>query len=303
MRVGKFWKETEINKILEKAEKYQDLQIAIEDNSIPETLRIEIQKRQLKDIYDFTGLPTYLAAYIIYGRHSERNNELKYVTIDDFKINELIPYNSLRNPVVEKTIRETLNLIKEIWKNEHLGRPDFIHVELGRELKNNNKDREEITKANNNNRIEKERIASLLKELKYPNFNPDSSSDIEKFRIWKDNGGLPGQEQFEILFKKNNAEFIKDADIEKYRLWAEQNYRSPYTGKSIPLSELFTPKYQIDHIIPRARFYDDSFANKVVVEAEVNAAKNNRLALQFIEEQNAEISRLKLYILLIKSHF
>lgn len=291
MRVGKYWNETDVNKLLEKSEQYKDLTKTIEDASIPEALRNEILKRNFKDIYDFNGLSTFIATYIIYGRHSERENEEKYESIADFKIKEIIPYNSLRNPVVEKIIRETLSLVKDIWANENLGRPDYIHVELGREMKNNNKDREDIYNANQKNKIEKERVANLLKELKYPNFNADSPSDIDKFRIWKDNGGREGEEIFDTLFKKSNAEFVKDADILKYRHWAEQNYRSPYTGKAIPLSELFTEKYQIDHIIPRAKFYDDSFGNKVVVEAEVNALKDKRLAIQFIEEyQGREIN-------------
>jgi CRISPR-associated endonuclease Csn1 len=291
MRVGKYWNETDVNKLLEKSEQYKDFNKTIEDESIPESLRNEILKRNFRDIYDFNGLSTFIATYIIYGRHSERENEEKYETIDDFKIKEIIPYNSLRNPVVEKIIRETLSLVKDIWANENLGRPDYIHVELGREMKNNNKDREDIYNSNQKNKIEKDRVANLLKELNYANFNADSPADIDKFRIWKDNGGQEGEEIFDTLFKKSNAEFVKDADIEKYRHWAEQNYRSPYTGKAIPLSELFTEKYQIDHIIPRAKFYDDSFGNKVVVEAEVNALKDNRLAIQFIEEyQGREIN-------------
>ena len=44
-------------------------------------------------------------------------NTDKYLTIEDFKINELIPYNSMRNPVVEKVIRETLKIVKG-----HLGK-------------------------------------------------------------------------------------------------------------------------------------------------------------------------------------
>lgn len=291
MRTGKYWNETDVNTLLEKSEKFKDLGKIVEDKSILASLRNEILKRNFKDIYDFSGLSTFIAAYIIYGRHSERVNEEKYATIDDFKIKEIVPYNSLRNPVVEKIIRETLSLVKDIWANEKLGRPDYIHVELGREMKNNNNDREAIYQSNQKNKIEKERIANLLKELKYPNFNADSPFDIDKFRIWKDNGGKEGEEIFDTLFKKNNAEFVKDADIAKYRHWAEQNYRSPYTGNPIPLSDLFTEKYQIDHIIPRAKFYDDSFGNKVVVEAEVNALKDNLLAIQFIEDyQGREIN-------------
>lgn len=290
MRVGKYWNEEKIFTSISNTEIFKDLEVAKNDSQLPESLRSELIKRNIKDIYGFEGLPTFLASYIAYNRHSERKNEDKYTSFEDIKINDLIPYNSLRNPVVEKVIRETLKLVKEIWKNESLGRPDFIHVELGREMKNNAEERKKISEANSKNRIEKERIANLLKELKYPNFNADSPADIDKFRIWKDNGGKEGDTKFDELFKKNNSEFVKDADIEKYRLWAEQNYRSPYTGKVIKLSELFTEKYQIDHIIPKAKYYDDSFGNKVVVEAEVNALKGKRLAIQFIEDsQNLPI--------------
>lgn len=291
MRIGKYWNESDVNTLLQKSEKYKDLDKAKDDSTLPEILCKEMQRRNLKDIYDFAGFPSFLSAYIIYGRHSERANEEKYETIEDFNIKKIIPYNSIRNPVVEKIIRETLSLVKDIWNNETLGRPDYIHVELGREMKNNNEERKKIAENNSNNRIEKERIATLIRELQYPNFNENSLSDVEKFRLWKESGGKQGEEDFDTLFKKNNAEFVKDADIEKYRHWAEQNYRSPYTGKTIKLSELFTEKYQVDHIIPRAKFYDDSFGNKVVIEAEVNALKDNRLAIQFIEDtQGKEIS-------------
>ncbi|HVZ96617.1 MAG TPA: HNH endonuclease domain-containing protein [Chitinophagaceae bacterium] len=288
MRVGKYWNENDIDKnTLTRIDKIINGEF---DESISDKTRDEIKKRNLSSATDFNGIQTHLAAYTVYGRHSERANEEKYNSVDDLKVNELIPYNSLRNPVVEKVIRETLSLVKDIWANENLGRPDYIHVELGREMKNNNEDRKKIAEANSKNRIEKERIVNLLKELKYPDFNENSLSDVEKFRIWKENGGKKGEEDFDELFKKNNAEFVKDADVEKYRHWAEQNYRSPYSGKAIPLSELFTERYQVDHIISRAKFYDDSFANKVVVEAEFNDRKDNRLAMQFIDEfQGREI--------------
>lgn len=287
MRCGRYWKEDFNADLINKIDKIIDGEF---DEGISEKSREEVKKRNLSNIEAFKGLPTFIAAYIVYGRHSERANESKYESVEDLKINELIPYNSLRNPVVEKVVRETLSLLKDIWKDERLGRPDFIHVELGREMKNNNEDRKKIAESNLKNRVEKERVVALIKELKYPNFNENSLSDLEKFRVWKDNGGKEGDAKFEELFKNNRAEFIKDAELEKYKFWAEQNYRSPYSGKAIPLSELFTEKYQVDHIIPRSKFYDDSASNKVVVESEFNDRKGNRLALQFIEDfQGKEI--------------
>lgn len=281
MRSGKYWKDNFDDKSANRIDKILTGEF---DETISDKVRDEISELNLQNRTEFKGLPTFLAAYVIYGRHSERSNEAKYQSPDDLKIKELLPYNSMRNPVVEKIVRETLSLVKDIWKTENLGRPDYIHVELGREMKNNNEERKRISEANFKNKVEKERIVALLKELKYPNFSETSLSDMEKFRVWKENGGRLGDEKFVELFKANKAEFVKDAEIEKYRYWAEQNYRSPYSGKTIPLSELFTEKYQVDHIIPRSKYYDDSSGNKVVVESEFNDMKGNRLAMQFIED-------------------
>jgi CRISPR-associated endonuclease Csn1 len=52
------------------------------------------------------------------------------------------------------------------------------------------------------------------------------------------------------------------SELIRYKLWLEQKYRSPYTGEVIPLAKLFTSAYQIEHIIPQSRFFDDSFSNK-----------------------------------------
>ncbi len=42
--------------------------------------------------------------------------------------------HSLRNPIVEQVITETLRVVRDIWKR--VGRIDEIHIELGREVKN-----------------------------------------------------------------------------------------------------------------------------------------------------------------------
>ena len=55
---------------------------------------------------------------------------------------------------------------------------------------------------------------------------------------------------------------------------------------------MFTPAYQIEHIIPQARFFDDSFTNKVICEAEVNAKKGDLLGYEFVKEKGGEIVEL-----------
>ncbi len=47
---------------------------------------------------------------------------------------ELLPKNSLRNPVVEKILNQLVNVVNAIIEDKNLGNPDEIRVELAREL-------------------------------------------------------------------------------------------------------------------------------------------------------------------------
>lgn len=78
------------------------------------------------------------------------------------------------------------------------------------------------------------------------------------------------------------------AEINRYKLWLDQKYRSPYTGEVIPLTKLFTSEYEIEHVIPQSRYFDDSFSNKVICEASVNKLKDNQLGLEFIKNHHGE---------------
>lgn len=309
MRCGEYWNENDIHKICK--QRIDNLLAGEVDKSINIKTREEIENRKFKSLSDFQGLPTYLACYIAYGRHSERENEEKFESIEafleQFNAMKALPYNRLRNPIVEKITRESLSVIKDICKHYNL-LPDEIHVELGRDLKKNNEERQKITETQTKNKLERERIVSILKELKIG--NSQSPCDIEKFQLWKDTGGKLAKERFDGLFKNSKetnpledklSEYRKfhfeeteynreptKTDIEKYKLWEEQNYISPYTGRIIPLSKLFTEEYQVEHIIPRARFFDDSFANKTICEAEVNYKKDRMLGMEYIEENGGK---------------
>ncbi len=236
-------------------------------------LKIQNQLESFEALEDFEGLETSTACYVAYGRHSERESDFKYKTWEKIDPMKIIPANSLRNPIVEQVVRETMQVVKEVWKQ--YGRPDEIHIEMGRDLKRNIKEREKTAKSQRDNYNEKQRIKKLLQELKVG--NPDSPIDIEKFRTWKGNGGWEANNRFNELFDSKNL-FVKNADIKKYRLWTEQKHRSPYTGAQINLSDLFTEKYEKEHIIPRSKLKYDAMANLVICEAAVNDFKGNRLA-------------------------
>ena len=56
----------------------------------------------------------------------------------------------------------------------------------------------------------------------------------------------------------------------------------------IPLGKLFTSTYEIEHVIPQSRYFDDSFSNKVICEAEVNKLKDKQLGYEFIKAHHGE---------------
>lgn len=61
----------------------------------------------------------------------------------------------------------------------------------------------------------------------------------------------------------------------RYRLWKEQKGQCPYTGRSIGAHEIFSPEYEVDHILPYSRTLDDSYMNKVLSLASANREKGN----------------------------
>lgn len=249
------------------------------------------------------GLPTWMAAYVIYDRHSERQASEKYTSYDQIDVMKLVPNNSLRNPLVEQIVRETLFVVKDVWRQ--FGQPDEIHIELSRDLKKNAEERKKISEINTANQQERERIKKLLKELLNDRFeeysedgsttnsgfetkpNPESPLDIEKFKIWKNLAGTPPDE-FDKFFKEKKDKLPSNADIKKYVLWLTQHCKSPYTGKAIPLSKLFTELYEVEHIIPRRAMKYDANENLVICETGVNKAKGERMAAHFISESNGK---------------
>ncbi len=71
----------------------------------------------------------------VYDRHSESKEIRKWETpedIDDYL--KKFKQHSLRNPIVEQVVLETLRIVRDIWNKE--GHIEEIHVELGREMKN-----------------------------------------------------------------------------------------------------------------------------------------------------------------------
>ena len=299
MRMGKYWSETAIDDVTRN--RIEKIVTGEYDEKIKN--RVREKTFNLTNISHFKGLPLWLACYVVYNRHSEAKDIAKWESPDDLqKYLDSFKQHSLRNPIVEQVITETMRTVRDIWMQ--YGNIDEIHVELGREMKNPADKRRQMTQQISDNENANLRIKALLMEFANPEFEienvrPYSPSQQDILRIYEE--GVLGSidsipEDIENVLKKFKESDAKKrptrSEVLRYKLWLEQKYRSPYTGQPIPLAKLFTSAYEIEHVIPQSRYFDDSFSNKVICESEVNKLKDNLLGFEFIKKHHGEMIQL-----------
>ena len=297
MRMGKYWNEDDIDS--KTRSRINNILDGVVDANISD--RVREKTTHMQAITDFQGLPLWMASYIVYNRHSEASEIIKWEKPEDIDIylHTHLKLHSLRNPIVEKVITETLKVVRDIWKN--YGTIDEVHVEMGRELKKDAKSRSQDVLRMAENERTNLRIRALLQEFVNPDYHidnvrPYSPSQHETLKIFEN--GILSDPTLEIEDDIKNiidslgntkTVHVKSSDIMKYKMWLEQKYKSPYTGQIIPLSKLFTPAYEIEHVIPQSRYFDDSLTNKVICESEVNKEKDRMLAYEFISKKGGSI--------------
>lgn len=165
---------------------------------------------------------------------------------------EPLAKNSLRNPVVEKILNQMVHVVNGVM--ETYGRPDEVRIELARELKKSAKEREDLTKVISDNTKVQESVRTLL------------------------------QKEFGLVHVSRN-------DIIRYRLYEElaaNGYKTLYSNKYIPREKIFSKEIDIEHIIPQAKLFDDSFSNKTLEYREVNIEKSNATAADFVLSKYGE---------------
>lgn len=165
---------------------------------------------------------------------------------------DILPKNSLRNPVVEKILNQMINVINSI--SDSFGKPDEIRVEMARDLKKSAKEREETTK--------------MIRQ------NTD-----EHIKLKKD------------LQTEFGLQHVSRNDLIRYKLYLElkdNGYKTLYSNQPIDKAKLFTGEYDIEHIIPQSKLFDDSFSNKTLELRSVNLKKGNATAIDFIKTEYGE---------------
>lgn len=165
---------------------------------------------------------------------------------------EILPKNSLRNPIVEKILNQMVNVVNAAIGE--FGKPDEIRIELARELKKSADERKELSES-----------------------NVKANEDHDRYR--------------KILKEEFGLTYISRKDIIRYKLYLElkgNGFKTLYTSTYINPEQLFSREFDVDHIIPQAKLFDDSFSNKVLELKSHNIEKADRTAYEYVSDKYGE---------------
>lgn len=149
------------------------------------------------------------------------------------------------SPSVKRSLRQSYRVIEELKRILHIDSFDSIFVEVTRTASQAKKGQRTSSR--------KDQILDFYKRIK--KMNKAMNEEIDKLE--------------EELGK--NVDRLNDRRL---FLYFAQLGRSVYTGKPIDIERL-EKDYDIDHIIPRAKYDDDSFGNTVLVEQALNRNKSD----------------------------
>lgn len=150
-----------------------------------------------------------------------------------------VNFEDIRNPVVQRSLREAVKQVETLIHTFGV-RPGRIIVELARDVGKSARERGEITRGIEKRTSEKKRHRDELRELLKLDRDPN------------------------------------DEELQRFELWKEQKYRCTYTDEEISPIDILSERTQVDHVLPRSRSQDNSYANKVLCLTSANQEKGQR---------------------------
>ncbi len=153
-------------------------------------------------------------------------------------------FGKIANPTVHIGLNQVRTVVNALIKR--YGHPSQVIVEVARELKQSQEQRDEANKRQADNQRRNARIRESIA----------GTLNISEERV-------------------------RIADIQKWILWEELSFdvadrKCPYSGEPISAAKLLSPSVEIEHILPFSETLDDSLNNKTVATREANRIKRNR---------------------------
>lgn len=147
-------------------------------------------------------------------------------------------YGRIANPTVHIALGQMRRVINALIAQH--GKPQGIVIELARDLKLNNEEKDDYRR-----KIRENETANKRREDQIRNAGGVASGHL----------------------------------LRKLRLWEEQQYGAvkvcPFTGETINFEMAISDRTEIEHILPFSKTLDDSMANKVLCLREANRAKRD----------------------------
>lgn len=155
-------------------------------------------------------------------------------------------------------------------------------------------------------------INALMKKYSFSNIvvemPRDRNSDEEKQNIKKMQKNNEEMKKKALQFagiSEADIDYRKDKKIlQKLKLYYKQKGRCLYSGRPIDIDKLINGsyEYEIDHIIPISISFDDSQANKVLVESDQNRKKSNMTPFRYLSSASGvwSYNEYKAYVLILR---
>lgn len=209
---------------------------------------IKLMKELIPELYETSEEQmTILTRLKKVKTNSKITNRTKYINEEEIT-------DEIYNPVVSKSIRQTVKIINATIKK--YGAFDQIIIEMPRE---------------SNEEDERKFIADLQKS------NAKEKDDAMKQAALLYNG----KDELPHDVFHGHKELAT-----KIRLWYQQGERCLYSGKHIDIHDLIHNQhmFEIDHVLPLSLSFDDSLANKVLVYSWANQEKGQRTPFQALPQ-------------------
>lgn len=156
------------------------------------------------------------------------------------KSNPEVYYGKINNPTVHIGLNQLRRFINEVISQ--YGKPTEIVIELARELKMSQRDLNDYNRKQAADRRENEKINLFLREQGLP----ESYDNRMRYKLWND---------------------LADNPLERC---------CPFCGRTIGEKDIFSPAFEIEHLLPFSRSFDDGRNNKVLACKECNNFKRNQ---------------------------
>lgn len=188
------------------------------------------------------------ACEAVYGSHTSSAQTQRAHLLNTNEVYEAV--QDITSPVVKRSVSQTLKVLNAIIRK--YGSPIAVNIELARDLSRPFDERKKMERQINDRYEENERIK-------------------------KD------------IFNKFDGYIPRGEDIVKYRLYEEQGCKCIYSGTTIEPDRLFDgTSYQVDHVMPYSRSFNDSYNNKVLVLTAENQKKKDSLPYEYMSTEQFE---------------